>query len=94
MISKSPEEETESLSESENEEEIDKNISWSEAEKSLSTFLTFCKRNSHYSAQEMIELHIIKERFMTKREQSFKQTNIKQIFQKISAIAAKTQSNE
>lgn len=94
MISPSPEEETTVSSESENEDEIQKNISWSDAEKGLSTFLMFCGKNSQYSAQEVMELHVIKERFMIKREQSFKQTDIQQIFQRMSATAVKTHLDE
>lgn len=74
------EEKVEESTESEDETIPEEKITWSEAHKSLTTFLNFCERNSHYSSQEILELHLIKERFMKKRELSFKQTDIRHAF--------------
>ncbi|GBM09189.1 Jerky [Araneus ventricosus] len=71
-----PEEETNDISsESDDEKSSEEKISWGEAEKSLSTFLQFCEKNAQYSAEEVMEFHLIKERFMEKKR-TFFQANI------------------
>ncbi|GBM02529.1 Jerky [Araneus ventricosus] len=90
-----PEEEINDISsESDDEKSSEEKISWGEAEKSLSTFLQFCEKNAHYSAQEVMELHLIKERFMKKRELSFKQTDIRNVFRRMCGATAEAQSKE
>ncbi|GBM60398.1 Jerky protein [Araneus ventricosus] len=89
------EEETNDISsESDDEKSSDEKISWGEAEKSLSTFLQFCEKNAQYSVQEVMELHLIKERFMKKRELSFKQTDIRNVFRRMCGATAEAQSKE
>ncbi|GBO40567.1 hypothetical protein AVEN_5401-1 [Araneus ventricosus] len=76
-----PEEETNDISsESDGEKSSEEKISWGEAEKSLSTFLQFCEKNAQYSAQEVMELHLIKESFMKKRELSFSKQTLEMFF--------------
>ena len=56
-------------------------ISWAKAADAYSTLLKFVKSWSCYSAQEVMQLHILHSTFLQKRKECTKQAGIRQMFQ-------------
>lgn len=73
---------TQNLEESDSDAETEKNekISWTEAAESLNKFISFAEASTSYSASEIIDLHIIRNTFYTKRQKSKKQKDIRDFF--------------
>ena len=55
-------------------------IIWTEPAESLNKFISFAEANASYSASEIIDSHIISNKFYSKRQKSRKQTNIREFF--------------
>lgn len=72
----------------EEEEEKQENVSWAEAEKSLRTFLRFAEGSSHFSAAEVMNLHLQYREFQTKRTASLKQVTLYDMFKKAAKRAS------
>ncbi|XP_057662515.1 jerky protein homolog [Diorhabda carinulata] len=55
-------------------------ISWAEAAESLNKFISFAEASTGYSALEIIDFHIIRNKFYTKHQKSRKQKDIRDFF--------------
>lgn len=67
-------------SDSDLETEEKEKISWAEAAESLNKFITFAEASTSYSASEMIDLHVMRNNFLKKRQNSRKQKDIRDFF--------------
>ncbi|GBO26859.1 hypothetical protein AVEN_94644-1 [Araneus ventricosus] len=69
---------TQNLEESDSDAETEEKekISWAEAAESLNKFISFAEASTSYSASEVIDFHIIRNKFYTKRQKSRKQKDI------------------
>ncbi|GBM91972.1 Jerky [Araneus ventricosus] len=78
-----PEDEpTQNLEESDSDAETEEKekISWAEAAESLNKFTSFAEASTSYSASEIIDFHIIRNKFYTKHQKSRKQKDIRDFF--------------
>ncbi|KAG8175468.1 hypothetical protein JTE90_004160 [Oedothorax gibbosus] len=80
LNTKSPAETSETES---SEEEEGPRVSWEEAERSIDTFLNFCSSHKSYSTQEILQLRLIREKFLNKKKNSLKQIDIRSFFKKV-----------
>ncbi|GBO21549.1 Jerky [Araneus ventricosus] len=73
---------TQNLEESDSDAETEEKekISWAEAAESLNKFISFAEASTSYSASEIIDFHIIRNKFYTKRQKSRKQKDIRDFF--------------
>ncbi|GBM06881.1 hypothetical protein AVEN_147824-1 [Araneus ventricosus] len=73
---------TQNLEESDSDAETEgkEKISWAEAAESLKQFISFAEASTSYSASEIIDFHIIRNKFYTKRQKSRKQKDIRDFF--------------
>lgn len=67
-------------SDSDAETEEKEKISWAEAAESLNKFISFAEASTSYSASEIIDFHIIRNEFYSKRQKSRKQKDIRDFF--------------
>ncbi|KFM65526.1 Jerky protein, partial [Stegodyphus mimosarum] len=69
---------TQNLEENDSDAETEEKekISWAEAAESLNKFISFAEASTSYSASEIIDFHIIRNKFYTKRQKSRKQKDI------------------
>ena len=73
---------TQNLEESDSDAETKEKekISWAEAAESLNKFISFAEASTSYSASEIIDFHIIRNKFYTIRQKSRKQKDIRDFF--------------
>ena len=73
---------TQNLEESDSDAETKEKekISWTEAAESLNKFISFDEASTSYSASEIIDFHIIRNKFYTIRQKSRKQKDIRDFF--------------
>ncbi|GBO13577.1 hypothetical protein AVEN_13683-1 [Araneus ventricosus] len=73
---------TQNLEESDSDAETEEKekISWAAAAESLNKFISFAEASTSYSASEIIDFHIIRNKFYTKRQKSRKQKDIRDFF--------------
>lgn len=67
-------------SDSDAETEEKKKVSWAEAAESLDKFISFAEASTSYSAPEIINFHIIRNEFYSKRQKSVRQKDIRDFF--------------
>ena len=68
--------------ESDEEDSTMTQISWAEDSEGLKTFVKFAEKSKHYDVAQVMNLHIIQNRFCQKRAQSKKQVNIHTMFKR------------
>lgn len=77
-------------SESDDEEVSEtKVVSWNEASEAINTFVKFAESNKQYSMAEVMNLHIIKNDFLNKKNSCKKQVDIRYFFQPSTSAVAK-----
>ncbi|XP_025050506.1 jerky protein homolog [Alligator sinensis] len=67
----------------------EKKISWASAASHIDNFIKFAERQSCYSAQEVMQLHIIHSDFMQKKQAASRQADIRDFFKKASRACHK-----
>jgi hypothetical protein len=68
----------------EEEEEPNKNYTWKQASEFISKFVEFAESSSHYTAAEVMNLHILLNTFYQKRASAMKQAELRDMFKKAS----------
>ena len=65
-----PQKEVEQQEDHSEEDFLTEHITWANAHKGLDTFVKFAERQKAYSTQEVMQLNLIEEHFMRKRQET------------------------
>ena len=78
-----------SIAEHESEGEDEKvKVSWKSAQDSLENFIKFMESNSYYNSSEVMTMHILYNKFLTKKASSWKQADLRQMFARAAQCSA------
>lgn len=73
--------------------EEEQHITWSEAVKSLETFIKFAEKSPQYNSAEVMNLHIILNKCYSKLQNEIEETDIHDYFKKASGKVSASHSN-